>query len=174
MSYRKILALVAGAIVLLLLGFFGGLLIQGGGGPSDTSRQELAKQLFNTKAAMQAGLPFAGLGTEETHLRAAAELADQRLNGSERKAIADAVFAIHQTRSAWQIMINGTCYQSGQMIYLDIGNSECAKQLPNLASSIGVRIESEKTVFIDTTVQAFLRICGVRVQAAIDLLSGRS
>ncbi len=97
-----------------------GLLVWGGGAPSDAPREELTKRLVSAKAAIQAGLSFAGLGTEETQLRAAAELADRRLNDSERKAVADAIFAIHQTRSAWQASFDSLCTTSDGYVRVDL------------------------------------------------------
>jgi hypothetical protein len=121
MNAKRISAASAAAVLLLLIGFAAGLLVRSGDAPSDSSRQELTKRLVGTKAAIEAGLTFAGLGNEETQLRTAAELADRRLNEAQRKAVVDAIYAIHQTRSAWQMMSDGTCHRDGKFIDLDYG-----------------------------------------------------
>jgi len=172
MNPKHVAAFAVAGVLLLAVGFLVGLFVHGGA-PEDASRQELTKRLVSTKAAIEAGLNFASLGTEETQLRAAAELADRRLSDSERKVVADAIFAVHQTRSAWQIML-AECVALGYFFL-----AACAQNLLPLMQSLNLPASHSLGDIVGTypfnsqnaVLKPFLSVCLTRIQAAIDLMS---
>jgi hypothetical protein len=182
MNFKHASGFAAVAILLLAIGFLGGLFFGSGAAPSDASgqpatsdpsRQDLVKQLVSTKAVLQVGLTFTALGSEESHLRAVAELADRRLNDRERKAVTDAIDAIYKTRSAWQEILDKTkCHWYLDMPdALDFGN-KCEDDLTTIFASLGISDQFPdpkywKVVKQNQVITPLLGMCILRIQSAI-------
>jgi hypothetical protein len=108
-------------------------------------------------------------------------LADRGLRDSERKAVADAILAIHQTRSAWQASVSSECSRTGG-IWL---TSSCTPKLIPLAESLNLRPEivvlgnknlgegggAPNGIALHEILHPFLSACLSRIQTAIDLMS---
>jgi hypothetical protein len=169
-SNNSRLLLGTATVLLLAIGFGGGYFVSGNGAPTNTSQQELTKRLVTAKAAIETGLTIAQLGVEETQLRTAAELADGHLSENAQKAVADAIYAIHQTRSAWQTTIS-TCH--GDPISLDGTDTNCIYDLKQVFSSFGLTAEfnSLHNVKRERILSSLLKVCFAHIQTAIGRLS---
>src|ERR1700736_3004085 len=180
MRVRPTVAYVVIAVVLLGIGFFAGSVWQWGNFSGATSqgnplRQDLLKQLVTAKAAIRAGLTFADLGIQERQIRTAAELANATINDKQRQSITAAVYAISQTRTAWQKTLDSLC-RSDRDVYLKYCKTDFQQVFENLGivrefDLVGKRdYGSSDFVHSDEILAPLLGICFSRIQAAIDSL----
>jgi hypothetical protein len=146
-----------------------------GCGPS-AERQELVKRLVTAKAAIQAGLTFADLGIQERQIRTAAELANAQISNDQKQSAEAVVYAISQTRAAWQTTLDSVC-RLDRDVHL---NSYCRRDFQRVFENLGIAGDFESvgkrtyglTEFVcsDEILGPLLGICIKRIQAAIDAL----
>jgi hypothetical protein len=96
-----------------------------GCGP-DPAKQALLEQLVTTRSAITAGVTQVTLREREIALRTAAEFANDRLNGSQREAVASAISEISETRRKWSLWSVGV---EGDL-------SKCANRLDAAIASL--------------------------------------
>ena len=134
--------------------------------PADITHAAVVERLAKTKASLESGLSLGDLAREEAQLRITADIAAQLLNKEEREAIHAAVNAIHETRAAWQMMVDGTCRRVGNAIHLD----RCGERLGAIVDTLGLDIHSicRDSQCLPTSVAGLmLSACQARVDAAI-------
>jgi hypothetical protein len=173
MNVKHIAGLSGAAALLLAVGFSAGLLLSRNvAAPPNPARQQLMNQLVSTKAVIEASVNLHDFGVQESQLRAAADLADRQLNDGERRAVSDAIGAIHNTRSALNLMSSQNCHvQYDQILTLD--ESLCQIPLNQLAESVGLGPNIVlSTPYRSKIGQALLGVCLSRIQQAVKLISG--
>jgi hypothetical protein len=116
MTPRRVLRVARFLILILTVSTLAGC------GP-DPAKQALLEQLVTTQSAIAAGVTQVTLREREIALRAAAGLADDRLNGSQREAVASVISEIRETRRKWSLWSVGV---EGDL-------SKCANRLDTLA-----------------------------------------
>lgn len=156
--------LVALFLISALIGvryFFGN-----GSNLTNISHDAVVERLAKTKASLESGLSLGDLAREEAQLRITADIAAPLLNKEEREAIHAAVNAIHETRAAWQMMVDGTCRRVGNAIHLD----RCGERLGTIVGTLGLDIHAicrESQCLPASVAGLMLSACEARVGAAI-------
>lgn len=134
--------------------------------PDNLSHDAVVERLVKTKESLESGLSLSGLAREEAQLRITADIAAQLLNKEEREAVSAAVNAIHETRAAWQMMVDGTCRRVGNAIHLD----RCGERLGAIVGTLGLDIHSicrDSQCLPASVAGLMLSACEARVDAAI-------
>jgi hypothetical protein len=145
----------------------------------DAVRQELLKQLVATKAGIETGLSLTDLRGEEKHVKAAFDLASDRLDDRQKQYIAEALDAISLTHAAWQETLT-TCHSGNYEGVSLLVISDCDnKTFERIFDAMGILPKFTKmakdyslfsTLKTNTFLGPLLQVSLSRIQTAIDSL----